>query len=285
MKAKPQKYFTDERKEYYKLWYRYLKRNEDYEKFCEWIQNEKTIKDEPVRIDLSNTKLGLKGFAALPIFTIWRDVYTLSFEEWWELIIKNSVPFAPIQECDMWLKRAIDFVIDGLIKTQGREPTVYELRENLVRLLERGYNGKFIYLQIDLRPGCSYSEVEKRFKKIVEPRMKKLLIKQFPNFSQEPPSVLKKDELDRYLFEYELHYPKQGKGLKVDEIIQKVASEKQYGKAHWTGKENEKGIHDVVNQDLKKAKRIISNTLSNVFPGQYDYTKNRRKAKLKTSVS
>lgn len=284
MKNKPQKYFTDERKEYYRLWYRYLKRNDDYEKFCEWMQNEKKIQGGPVTIELSKTKLGLKEFTAIPTFIIWRDVHTLSFEKWWELIIKNSVPFAPIQDCDMWLKRTIDFVIDGLMKTQGREPTVYELRENLVRLLERGYNGKFIYLQIDLRPGCLYSEVEKLFKKIVEPRMKNLLNKQFPNFSTEP-SLPKKVELNRYLFEYELHYPKQGKGLTVREIIQKVASDKQYGKVQWAKKEKEKGIQDVVNQDLRKAKRIISNTLRNIFPGEYEDTQNRRKAKLKTSVS
>lgn len=292
MKTK-QKHFTDERKQYYKLWYDYLKENPDYKAFCEWMREKREAIKKGKQGPLWTFKWPMKSMEgkqhpAIMTFLSWHDIHEYSFEEWWtwrtDAEVKCEVETlqyspAPVEDCSIWLKQSIDQAIHRFNKDQGRDPTAHELRDILLHHMEKGsYGGWCLYLQISLSPYHSFSEVETLFKQIVKPRMLRFETPRFPDFSTRP-KLPKKNELDRYLFEYTLRHPKRGKELPVKAIIEKVASSSKYGLKSWIGKGNDATTQRIVYEDIKKAERIISHTLYDFFPGQYDLTQKKRREK------
>lgn len=297
-----ERYFTEDRKEYYRIWREYLKRNHDYKAFCEYIREKREAVKEgkqepPWTFKWPKRSMEGKQHPAIITFLQWHDIHKYSFEEWWEYrttgeegqiispapvedcsefvsyggkILWEFPSPAPVEVCSIWLNRLVDHLIGRFIRDQGRDPTAYELRDNLVRHMERGgYGAACLYLQISLAPMYPFPEVEKCFKEIVKPKMMKDSVLRFPEFSTKP-RFPKKEELERYLLEYDLRT----QGLKIRDIIEKV----------WPDRQGEY-TQRMVYEDLAKAKRIISNTLYNIFPGEYDYTRRKRKAKNTPSVS
>ena len=278
MKTK-QKHFTDERKEYYRLWYDYLKENPDYKAFCEWMREKREAvkkgkQGPPWTFKWPKKSMEGKQHPAIITFLKWHDIHKYSFEEWWkwrtDAEIKSEIEGlqyspAPVEECSMWLKRSIDQLINLFKKDQGRDPTAYELRDKLAHHMEKGsYGGWCLYLQISLSPHHSFSEVEEHFKKIVKPKMLKCKVPMFPDFSTKP-ELPPLDNLKKYLFVHDL----KKKNYKNKEIIKDFAE--KFSIKSWEGKETDINITRTVKSHHTKARRIITNALYNVFPGQYDF--------------
>jgi len=150
-----------------------------------------------------------------------------------------------------------------------------ELRDYLVQEAGKPDNGFALYLRVNLFWQYSFDELNELFRQIVKPKQMKHIVPEFPDFSTKP-KLPRKDELDRYLYEYILHHEK---GLKIEKIIEKVASSKKYKMASWKGKGRDSYVRRTVSNDLEKAKRIIEYTAYNIFPGHYDDTQEKKTGK------
>jgi hypothetical protein len=277
----------DNQKDFFQLWFEYLRRSDDYKEFCEWYREHQ--KDESLPLPGKFVTLphglnpdpyvGLKPYILL--ISTFSDVYAIDFDEWrenqkdrLERINRNRGP-GPIEDYTAGassIENDINHCIDAFKQSEGREPSANELKTNFLQFLKRE-SDKTLLLRVDLtyepkvikdalRGWITSDGLKKRmmdaksWRWLRSHRYKKPTVKQ---------RLL---ELQNYLEVYDMWKEKvdnrkPGDPGGWDEIIRCL-------EPNWNINGDDRLSKLKVYQDYKrKAKNIISNTEQGYFPGDY----------------
>lgn len=280
----------EKHKEYYRLWYDYLKKNYKYKDYCSKIamkKNSTKSRGQTPLFDLDDSSLFAHALAhdLGPVFFTWFNIHDPrhSFDAWWEFMTSKDAKKMeyrsrrndpPVAEGARWILEDMGWFIRSFRSDEGRDPDGDEFLHYLGCIVSEPIADLDLVLSVNLSRRYSFQELANAFAKIVKPRLPKSDTLSFPHFSTKPklPSV---DQLRRYLFEWELRYERK---LKLREIINRVSGEVPNMK-HWIGKERDSDIERTLKAEISKAQKIINNTLQNVFPGKYDFTRKKQRAK------
>ena len=229
-------------KEIFELRIKYLKRSEDYKNLCESARE--------TGITLQPVPEQYKGKGNLLFnYVIYGDIYKQTFEEtlfkiesWKEIFSSIS---APLEDYSEFIGSDIDGLMENFKKMHGREPSILEIKANLLYLIK---SSGLIYLRVNLSAG-KQEDLKKNSEILKE---QKKLIKKIPSLISNP--GIRLEELERYLriFDYRKD------GLKWDKIV--------LIESH-----NKKALNNerTFKRDLQYAKKIIKNVENGVFPGKY----------------
>ncbi len=75
--------------EVYRLWWEYLRRSKNYKEFCDWMIAKRKDRSRPAP-DKFNPKKNGELKHILFTFLCFRDIYSVSFKEWWKWFKKNA---------------------------------------------------------------------------------------------------------------------------------------------------------------------------------------------------
>jgi hypothetical protein len=263
---------------FYKLWWEYLKRNNDYKEFCDFIRENR--KGNTVGYELFENFQKLKGdkldmnqkygkFILHPLYDnyirFW-DVHTKDFEKWY-IRHKNNLERRYNEAVEAFdineeVNSNVNYRIESFkqINDVEDEPTFQDLKE--IRVDD--YIGEPIYLKIRLSAPNKTDDLLKRIGKILNEkrrdpkirleRAKSYLLPFSNNIVKD--TYTRIDEIERYLRVYDL----KKQGLKMTDIIKKIAP---------TADNTDVNVQRAFFQDIKRAKNIIENVGLGVFPGDY----------------
>lgn len=237
-----------DKKEFYRLWYEYLKRSDRYKEFCEWTRAKR--KDKSLS---PPEKFKKKEDGSAPkevfIFLEFRDVFVNSFEEWWKFhkdrMEYRKIHSSPkgIEYYNEVIERDFDYCINSFKNHEGRELSLQEFKEAFLKRMEQDSH-YFIYLMVNVN-GVSIKELEKQFQDILkDQRAKRVLYRQ----------RIQAKPLERYLQVYDL----KKHGLKWRDIANKVQSGS-------TGAFD--NVKRALQNDFDQAEMIIKNVEKGIFPG------------------
>ena len=153
----------DEHKEYYKLWFEYLRRSDNYKEYYEWRRGRKDNELRPLPRKFIDGSLAPPGTSIYEmLYSTFFDVYNLNFDKWWEgykIRIERFSGWAqklePIENCAVEtesLEADFDQCIDSFKRSEGREPSANELKTYFIQSLNRGAK-RTLLLKIDLAYG------------------------------------------------------------------------------------------------------------------------------------
>ncbi len=231
-------------KEDYRLWYEFLKRNQNYQSFCEQWDQTKTIPD--------------KASSLARVYDSWRDIHAVTFEEWWTAFSGQMTSMhAAHEELKEIIPQAVGplgkafpahglHILNSFRLNRRREPTPEELIQAVANYFEaRGLYGTALFTIADL--AAPSNEAKKAFQDAFSQAKTGLSsgtdLRGFPYFS----TKLHRSELRRYLDAYDKAGKENGSGRKIYKV---------HGRYTY--------------RDLEKANRIIANVEHNVFPGDYE---------------
>jgi hypothetical protein len=147
----------DDQKETYRLWFEYLRRNDDYREFCEWYREHQKDKSLPLPGKFkARLSQGLDPYMML--ISTFSDVYNTSFDEWWERqkvrlkrIFKNRErgPIEDYMVGEPSLEDDLNHCIDAFKQSEGREPSANELKTNFLQFLKRK-SDETLFLRVDM---------------------------------------------------------------------------------------------------------------------------------------
>ncbi len=142
-----------ENEEIYKLWWEYLRRSEPYKRYCQL----KPIMEKR-ECDADIDPQILKEFISLedlePCYSANGDIHTIPFKEWYEskktkgallkklspsTILKKSLKPAKLSKT---VGSIFNHIIEQFKNLHHREPTAYELKENVIAEIESLISGK-----------------------------------------------------------------------------------------------------------------------------------------------
>ncbi|MBM2833774.1 MAG: hypothetical protein HW406_935 [Candidatus Brocadiaceae bacterium] len=273
----------------YRLWWEYLKRNDDYKEFCDFVR--KNRKGNTIGYELFGNFQKLKGdklnvnqkygkFILHPLFTNYirfTDVHTNDFEKWY-IRHENNLERNRNDAVEAFdLTEKINSNVDERIKAfkmdhNDEEPTVQDLREISIS----DYMNTPIYLKIRICAPNTTDDLLRRIGKILKEKRcdPKIRRERAKDYCLKFSSTIVKDnyirpgELERYLRVYDLDK----QGLRMADIIKEIDPKKE---------NTDVNVQRAFYQDLKRAKNIIENVGLGVFPGDYQP---RRTKGLKTKT-
>jgi len=264
----------NDQKEFYRLWFEYLRRSDDYKEFCEWYRA--SLKDESLPLPGKFITLPPGANPYIMLLSTFSDVYSTSFDEWWERqkvrleqVFKNREP-GPVGEPS--LEDDLDRCIDAFKQSEGREPSANELKTNFLQFLKRK-SDETLLLSVDMtyEPKAIKDGFDKWLKsngvkkKIADAKPWKWLK---ANRYKKPTRKGGFHMLQKYLEVYDLweekvQNKKTGDPGGWDQII-------HHFEPGWDLNGDHRLSKLKVYQDYKrKAKNIISNTERGYFPGDY----------------
>lgn len=278
---------TDKEKRIYKEWIEYLRRSDDYKIFCDIIQKKKRSPSFPIPHKFKDSKYPSNYFMFGPIHSSeW------NFDEWWKyrkhalsllkgLPVKNYIARKILKINDEWqatgivedLSQVFDRLFHSCISTfkfynENREPTLSEFKEYFCKQLK---DGDAIYQDIVLRidPRGEKTEIIlSELKRIIKRKrqLAKVMTKELHSKLYLKPTTrhIRLDELERYRKVYDLRK----KDFDPRNIIQMMNP-----KDDCENPDVQRSYRDF----FLKAKKIITNVESGMFPGAYDETTLRRK--------
>jgi hypothetical protein len=272
-----------EEKEIYRLWWEYLKRSHHYKTFLE----ENRGKD----FFLEGLKAGLHE---PPNFTarIFGDVWTQSFENWWERETNNPMTrIKPdpegkkphIKDASREYSGDISFAYNIFRLRNNREPNEDELIDAFGVSMRHLSDWGTVRIDVDLH--APMEELVREFRGYISQKRRERKAREFAmkirGIKGKPTKGKLKDELQRYLDVYDLT----NKGLSIEQIVEKIgtpAQRESIKKKRQSAKERETSdkskdhgydsetVERMYRRDLEKAKRIIDNVGRGFFPGDYD---------------
>ena len=146
----------DEQKEFYKLWFEYLRRSDNYREFCEWYRASQ--KDESLPLPGKFVTLPPGSNSYIMLISTFSDVYSTSFDEWWERqkvrlerVFKNQKP-GPIEDYmvgEPSLEDELNHCMDAFKQSEGREPSANELKTNFLQFRKRK-SDETLLLRVDM---------------------------------------------------------------------------------------------------------------------------------------
>lgn len=243
-------------KEYYRLWWEYLRRSPDYQEFCEWYQESLKKSETLIPEKFEKGKAEIKNSALIRYYDfIAADCHGLSFDDLWKHK-KKRIEFSKnwekdrlIQNYSKFAEKDFNTFINYFKKFHGREPTMNEFKKiyykdhidsQLLIIDPRFYEPKEIIQEL--------SKISKEIIRNYRSRMVRI------------------DGLKRYLQVYDLWKQTDENGKRkftLKEIIKRVGDKSQKEKA------DDANVQRAFRADLAKAKKIIKNTERGIFPGKY----------------
>lgn len=267
-------------KDFYKLWWKYLKRSDNYKEYCKFVREFMKEKGKYPRTEQCPEKFLKKvknynseDYILVPMFDVYldfEDVFSRSFDRWWKIrkILQTKRNEIIREEVEIYdLDEEIDSYIGDFKEFKGREPTLREFKKGASFSKIFGID---LYLKIDLLSSARIKDLKELIGKIIRERKNSLRrlrcrvnLEPFSNNKYKefyPPKI---DELKRYLDVYDL----KKKGLSISAIIEKIEPNR-----------NSKGadIQRAFYQDIARAKNIIKNVESGIFPGEYQPLKRKK---------
>ena len=251
------------KKEIYRLWFKYLKRSENYRKYCEWEREKKKNLILSIPEEFRNEQGRYLDF----IYSNFFDVHTSSFDEWWEWKTEHEKlreeirsPDRSIQDYTNFINEEIQKLVDDFKYYEGRDPTLEEFINSFVQRIE---NNAKLYLIVD--PVERTEILMDRFKRIIREKKKEPSVKRLELFWRETDEILKSriefDNLKVYLRVYDLRKQKiKWQNIMLDEEIARINKDRS------VENENDRRLFQLYRQ---KAERIIKNVEEGYFPGDY----------------
>lgn len=245
-------------KEYYRLWWEYLKRSDSYQRFCNWFRERKKDPNFPLPEEFKKTKNGVAHFVAHYRSFVSADCGDFTFEDWWkwkkEAIEKDKDWRRKnlVHDFCTFIEKDIHSFINDFKRENGREPTLLEYRDSFKDFQKNSaLNTHYLIIEIMFdKPKELLRELEKILKEKIKTKSNKRYF----------------DELRRYLAVYDLWKETDEKGKKLftmKAIIKKLGDKSQKAKA------GDINVQRAFRSDLAKAKKIIKNVESGIFPGKY----------------
>lgn len=244
---------------FYRLFYEYLKRSDDYKKYClsRRIHNSslKQIKSKIVKVKRGEFSFGF-------IYYKYGDVHLVTFDEWWDWYKKNMTKIEP---CIYEYRELVDFDLDmSFFETrnyfQDKNVSIEDFHKRFKHYFKKKLkHDDTLHLVID----CLFNtkELNKSFNEHILDRKQQSQIKN--NLKRRRMLKMVTDgrlqEVERYLAIYD----RKTQGMSIRKIIEDI------------GNNNDKSKSKDVNVQrkywryLNKAITIIKNTEEGIFPGKY----------------
>ena len=250
-----------------------MKRSDDFKEFCEWHRSRQGNPGLKPPEKFQKVEGGVAHHPFTFIFGYFLDIHAdtwrgrpYSFDIWWdrhskvlEMIEKRRKERA-ITDYSTMVQRDMEYCIEFLTRTEGREPTLEEFKNYFAIHVKRAVPPR-LYLEVDLTRDETGLLI-RVFNEIINSEKGAPRIKFWELFHERqnwPTSKFKYLDLKRYLLVYDLNKA----GLKVEQIIRKIGTKKQ--------KDNysDENVIMFYMEDLSKARTIINNTEQGIFPGFY----------------
>lgn len=267
-------------KDYYNLWWEYLKRSDAYKnlcdkrfeilKFCQ-SQSEINLEDcykiDDTSVELSGVEYSIEEFIRLVrVFSNFGDVFNTDFENWWEKI-KTPVSRKPVKDLC-----TIEELTNMLLPYYGLFKSNYDIADAVKSICGNLYlfEQRYLYLKVDVMGKATSREIASEIAGMKAKRKKdkvfKILSKIYHEEDVRPTAPIYYDELRRYLNVYDLY--SEG-GLK--KVIETIHPECNLSNYEYDEDENlsRDSIERELRRDLEKARKIITNVEQGYFPGEY----------------
>jgi len=248
-------------KENYRLWWEYLRRSDEYKKYCDHF---KKWKKNPKRHPLPD-EYG-SGKSKVHILITYHNngpIHDFSFDDWYtfrrERRENSTVEPPPIEDFKETFGGIFDHCLESFNRKLGKEPSLKEMRDYLVRTLKEGWLRNTLFLEVHLG-GRTNKEVENEFKKAITKKRKDPWVESDDYRSRRDKEPWKNkvhtEDLQFYLDVYDLRK----QGIKQKEIIQRLSPN--------LDPKDSNSIQNFKNY-YSKAKQIIKNVEHGYFPGPY----------------
>lgn len=262
-------------KEVYRLWWEFLKRSKDYKLYCELRRNPSNRQaDSNPRKNDSEQEIPEKKLVSFEhIYTLFKDVHAdpnngqaWSFANWWknqESIlnkISENRTLKPVRDYRESVNRDMDECIKWFKARYGREPELSEFRTAFPDYLKSLLPPK-IQMEVDITRDET-GVLLKHFNRILLEEKDAPFLSYWRKLVKKenwPASKIRFLELKRSLIVYDLW----NTGMKLQQIILKIgtaAHKKNY---------NDEQVQAVYKEDIRRARKIISNVEKGEFPGHY----------------
>ena len=238
-------------KKYFKLWWEYLKRSEDYKCYCFLLRKQKNNSSLKLPEQLTTVIYHKMDY----IYGLNGDIFNDTFENWYIFKkyeidrLNKHYQNMTILKSNEFFKIDIDIVIQELTQKFKREPTLRELQA---------------FYKNDSSNNSGYYVVDPYEPKVIETL--KELIKKTDGTPRKP--IIKYDAITRYLKIYDLYKKFERVKTKPGEVLDEVIK-KFYPNFNPLYDENADTKRQMFSRDNKNAKRIIKNTENEIFPGIY----------------
>jgi hypothetical protein len=247
----------EKEKEYWRLWWEYLKRSERYRVFYEKVrEREKRGFSAPesfteVDEDLAEGNKRL-SYGLLANYLEFGDIHNTTFEDWFRFrsTAQSVKDYGHLFAIDL------DDYVQGFKGVHGQKPSLQELKRHFVKLFRQP---PYVHIRVNIA-GDTITNLKGQFGQIVKERKEQIAgIKPYGMMFRRRSTRIRPKELERYLEVYDL---KQN-GLTIAQIVQKMekTTEEDYIK--------DDDIQRTYKRDLQKAKKIIKNVELFRFPGDY----------------
>jgi len=268
----------------YFLWYEYLKANEFYREFLEFLHQSEnnslilTKKITPTEWknlpDLPQKLVNYKYLSNFyEVFSYWGDIQNISFDDKFDYFLfqldmnYQREHFRSIQNIS--IVSMIDKIIQAYKKNKGREPNLQQIKDYILAYEKNKY---LLSLEVPVDPPLD--DLIKQFKNLVIERKESFRndVKKKPAIPKLSKDLNKRDLkcLWRYLKVWKL--VKSGKEWL--EIYKKIDPKKKIYNPLNPGKQ--------LKDDYKNAEEIINNVAKNIFPGPHGEAERQRKRKNRT---
>ncbi len=265
-------------KEFFNLWWEYLKRSDNYEEFCKIVREnfENEVRFNDIKWPKKfQEKKGSKNKLFQHMFdnfVTFRDIYIKPFDYWWE--VRKITKERELKDDNNKGVKNYDFeqdinsCIEFFKKDKGREPTLKEFKDKF--LFYKTFPRSNFYLKIDLLTPNKTEDLVKQIGKIVKERRRNLVIRGMRSYINLEPFLSAKvkenysDKVHADLRMYLDFYDK-SKRLSMPELM-----------------ESEKMNYELVDERrvaylyIQKAKKIIRNVELFIFPGDYQPKKTKK---------
>lgn len=241
-------------KQKYELWWEYLLESNAYKAYCEFQRK----KRKDPKLKWPRKKLPSMGLSST--FAFFFDVFSNSFEDWWENKedLHSGIPIYGDKSMEYSKQQAtyeFNSTIKRFFKSHGREPSLDEFRKVFIERLFDYLPASFM-IRIYMHPKQSNTELKKQFGKLLEEKISQPDVQNWEKELKKGwiPIVgrFRYDELRRYLGVYRL----KTSGMKIDDIMEKLDPNVTRNKVDFY-------------QDIRHAKKIIQNVEDGCFPGEY----------------
>ncbi|MEN6318647.1 MAG: hypothetical protein ABFD82_07825 [Syntrophaceae bacterium] len=262
-------------KEYYSLWWKYLKRSEAYKEFC-LIADQKNIHKDfiptatqkkitnhytgSVKIDFENKyKVNMSNF--IIIFKTWGDVHKNIFDEWWKQkgeseFREPNIDIIDIRKDTKLQTKISEFCINCCHKYRAKKDysqhDFLEIITAFRNFLSNSDNQKYLFFKVNILSDMNSDDIARE--------ITKLRTEQKSKTGGKFPYERLRSELDNYLMVYDL---KVFEKKKMADIIKEIGTKSEIDKC------NDADTLRQYRRYFRKAKAIIRNVEKNQFPGKY----------------
>lgn len=254
----------DNKKEFFRLWYEYLKESDDYKKYCEWMRKRREIshtKEEPLApadrflppypegLEQCENFVYFQG-----VFVQWDDIHAFSFEECYKAKKEFFQEDMLITDYYPILENYIDnYIRIYKEKHPDKEPSLREFKDWFFDP-QFMINPWDVYLKVNAACGSTTKLIEE-FRQVINKKKEEPIVKQLKKILN--PSMRELKERRRYLEVFKLR----GQGLGWDDVLQRLDPKREIHK-----EQDEADLKRAWHKDLQEAKKIIASTERGYFP-------------------